>query len=123
MARTKQVTEIVSDDLDGSTRNVQTIAFAIEGTTYEIDLGPKNAKEMRKQFALWAENGRRVTKASNGRRKPAVKKASSARRKPAAKKAISRSAEIREWAAANGISVPSRGRIPGSVVEQYNAAP
>lgn len=123
MARTKQVTEIVSDDLDGSTRNVQTIAFAIEGTTYEIDLGPKNAKEMRKQFALWAEHGRKVAKASSARRKPAAKRASSGRRKAAAKNAVSRSAEIREWAAANGITVPARGRISSSVVEQYNAAP
>jgi hypothetical protein len=29
---------------------------------------------------------------------------------------------IRAWAIENGISVPARGRIPGEVERQYNAA-
>ena len=30
--------------------------------------------------------------------------------------------QLREWAAANDIAVPSRGRIPQAVLEQYKAA-
>jgi len=29
---------------------------------------------------------------------------------------------IRAWATKNGIAVPARGRIPGDVERQYNAA-
>ena len=31
-------------------------------------------------------------------------------------------AQLREWAAKNKITVPSRGRIPAAIVEQYQAA-
>lgn len=109
MARTKQITEIVSDDIDGSTKNVVTITFAIEGTSYEIDLGPKNAREMRRQFGVWAEHGRTTKKTAAAKR-------------PAKKKPVSESAAIRQWAGANGIEVPSRGRIPAALVEQYRNA-
>ena len=30
--------------------------------------------------------------------------------------------QLREWAGANGVAVPSRGRDPQSVVDQYKAA-
>jgi len=30
-------------------------------------------------------------------------------------------AQLREWAGANDIAVPSRGRIPQAIVEQYKA--
>jgi len=30
--------------------------------------------------------------------------------------------QLREWAGANKVAVPSRGRIPNSVVEQYKQA-
>ena len=30
--------------------------------------------------------------------------------------------QLREWAGANKVTVPSRGRIPQAVVEQYKAA-
>jgi len=30
--------------------------------------------------------------------------------------------QLREWAAADGVTLPSRGRIPQTVVDQYKAA-
>jgi hypothetical protein len=96
---------IVEDDIDGS-GDAQTITFALEGKSYEIDLGEKNADKLRKALAPFIEAGRR----------------SGAKRQSAPAGAKSDTKAIREWATANGVAVPERGRIPAAVREQYNAA-
>ena len=74
---------------------------------YEIDLNKKNARAFRKQLAPFVEHAR---KAGRGQRRP---RTSSSRQ---------RSGDIRAWAKDQGIAVSDRGRIPASVVEQYEAA-
>ena len=43
-------------------------------------------------------------------------------RKPVARSSKGGLAEIRDWARANGYEVSDRGRIPGNVMEAYEAA-
>lgn len=105
MARKTVVT--LEDDLDGS-RAEETVRFGIDGREYEIDLSRKNAGRFRKQIAPFVEHARRAGRAA---RRPARTAAS--RR---------RSHEIREWARRNGIDLSERGRIPASVVRQYEAS-
>ncbi|MDT7704626.1 MAG: hypothetical protein QOG20_233 [Pseudonocardiales bacterium] len=106
-----QITEVkLVDDLDGG-KAAESIAFSIDGKSYEIDLSEKNAAELRDVFAPFIGGARR---AGGG---PAV----STRRKAPARAARPReeTAAIRDWANANGHEVSTRGRIPSSVIEAY----
>ncbi len=47
------------DDIDGSVA-VETIAFGLDGASYEIDLNDKNAKKLRDALANYVANGRQV---------------------------------------------------------------
>jgi len=83
--------------------------FAVEGAEYEIDLNKKNAAALRKRLAPFVEHAR---KAGRGQRRRPGRTASSRER----------GGDIRAWAKEQGITVSGRGRIPASVVEQYEAA-
>jgi len=97
------------DDLDG-TDAAETIAFAVDGAGYEIDLSADNAAALRAAFAPYVKAGRRTSASRRGGR------SSSASSGGASPK------EIRAWAADNGVEVPARGRIPAGVHEQFLAA-
>jgi Lsr2 len=105
-AMATKVTVALEDDLDGGPAD-ETVRFRVGGTEYEIDLNNKNAAAFRKQLAPFVEHARR---AGRGQRRP---RTSSSRQ---------RSGDIRAWANAQGMAVSDRGRIPASVVEQYEAA-
>ena len=102
----KKITVALEDDLDGGPAD-ETVRFGVDGMQYEIDLNKKNARAFRKQLAPFVEHAR---KAGRGQRRP---RTSSSRQ---------RSGDIRAWANEQGIAVSGRGRIPASVVEQYDAA-
>jgi hypothetical protein len=106
----QQRTIILTDDIDG-TKAVETVSFGLDGKQYEIDLGAKNAKNLRKAVAAYIEAGRKVS--VRGNRGSAAKIAPSAGSDLAA---------IRAWAHENGVPVAARGRIAASVKEQYLAA-
>ena len=105
MARRTIVT--MEDDLGGGPAD-ETVRFGIGGAEYEIDLNKKNAARFRKDVAPFIEHAR---KAGRPARRP-VRTAASRRR----------SHEIRAWALKQGIELSERGRIPATVVEQYEAA-
>ena len=102
-----QKTQIVLiDDISGADAD-ETVTFALDGVTYEIDLTAAHAAELRDALAPWIKAGRRV----------------SARKSPArSRRAASDASTIRTWAKANGVEVPERGRIPAKVREAYDAA-
>jgi nucleoid-associated protein Lsr2 len=100
---------VLEDDLDGSDAS-QTVSFALDGTSYEIDLNDKNAAALRDALATYVGHARKVTGSRRGRRS-----AASATNGHSAK-------EIRDWARSNGHKVPERGRIPGDVREAFEAA-
>ncbi|GIF63171.1 Lsr2 family protein [Asanoa ishikariensis] len=48
------------DDIDGSTAD-QTVTFALDGVTFEIDLSDENAGKLRKTLQPFVEAGTKVT--------------------------------------------------------------
>lgn len=104
----QRVTVALEDDLDGGPAD-ETVRFGAGTTEYEIDLNEKNAAKLRARLAPFAEHARRV-----GRGQP----------RRAARTGASRqhSADARAWAVGQGLTISERGRIPASVVAQYEAA-
>lgn len=97
----------LEDDIDGGEAD-ETVVFALDGTTYEIDLSANNADALRGVLYDYTGRARKTSGATRGR------------------KASSRSevtpAEIRDWGRQNGFEVPDRGRVPAAVREAYEAA-
>jgi hypothetical protein len=60
MEMAKKVTVSFVDDLDGSAAADETVAFTLDGVTYEIDLSTKNAEKLRAALQPWIQAGRRV---------------------------------------------------------------
>ena len=98
----------LEDDVDGR-RADETVRFGLDGTASEIDLNSTNAGAFRNQLAPFLEHARKAARGPARR----VARTSAGRQ---------RSSEIRASAKAHGIEVTARGRIPASVVEQYQAA-
>jgi Lsr2 len=117
MARKVQV--ILSDDLDDSIAADETVTFALDGTTYEIDLSEKNAAEMRDVFGKYLSAARKVSSRGGNR-------ASGAGRSRATggggRMDREQAGAIRDWARKNGHEVSDRGRIPAAVVEAFESA-
>ena len=104
----QKVTVALEDDLDGGAAE-ETVRFAIGGAAYEIDLSASNAAVFRRHLAPFIAHAH---KAGRRPRRGAGRSASGRER----------SADIRAWAKDQGIAVSERGRIPASVVAQYEAA-
>jgi hypothetical protein len=109
----KHIVQLI-DDLDGGPA-VETVAFALDGAQYEIDLTAKNASKLRDSLALYVASARRArggsrTAAAAGRRGPRPARADR-----------EQSHAMREWARKNGHKVGDKGRIPQHIVEAYNA--
>ena len=111
----RQVIEKLIDDLDGSPA-VETVAFALDGTSYEIDLSKRNAAAFRKTFDRYVKAAQRKGGTRSTPRRRIAKAATNGK----AKRDFDLT-QLREWAGANDIAVPSRGRIPQAIVEQYKA--
>jgi hypothetical protein len=107
----KSLVEVLVDDLDG-TEAVESVLLGWNGQWRRIELSEKNLSALSKAVDRFWEAGRPVAARSCGRR-PRGARPDGGGRDPKA---------IRAWAAANGIAVPSRGRIPGEIERQYNDA-
>jgi Lsr2 len=101
----------LEDDLDGGPAD-ETVSFSLDGVAYEIDLSAKNASKLRDQLATYTAAARRAGGRARGRR---------GRAQPRSGGQASTS-EIRAWAREQGLEVSERGRIPASIVEQYEKA-
>ncbi|MFJ4106989.1 histone-like nucleoid-structuring protein Lsr2 [Oerskovia enterophila] len=110
MAQKVQV--ILVDDVDGGSAD-ESVTFALDGVSYEIDLSSAHAEELREAFSKWVGHARKVTR---GAARPATKKARSSAAGP------SRATEIREWARNNGYTVSERGRISADIQQAFDAA-
>ena len=63
MARQQQVDTVFIDDLTGEVLaedEVQTVTFAVDAVSYEIDLSKTHASSLRNDFAAWIEHARTV---------------------------------------------------------------
>ena len=114
----REVIEKVTDDLDG-TQAAETVSFGLDGTSYEIDLSKKNAATFRKSLDRYVRAARRHS--SPHRPARAARPASVSASRPKSKRDYD-IGQLRVWAAANAVAVPSRRRIPQTVVDQYKAA-
>ena len=122
MAQKVQVL-LMCDLHDDEVEGVETVAFALDGSTYEIDACEEHASAMRDAFAPYVGAARRAGRAPSGaapRRARAARGASSSNGNGSGGK--ERVQEIREWARSNGHTVSERGRLSGAVVAAYEAA-
>ena len=106
----EQIIKRLIDDIDGGDAE-ETVQFALDGVPYEIDLSSANAKKVRESLAPYAERARKISRS-----------ASAAQRRNRGASSRERSADIRAWAKTRGIKVNERGRIPATVVEEYERA-
>ena len=104
----QKVTVELEDDLDGGPAD-ETVRFGFDGSDYEIDLSKTNAARFRSQLEPYIEHAR---KAGRGQRRRAARTPSSRQH----------SGAVRAWAREQGITVSERGRIPASVLDQYEIA-
>ncbi|NXY98696.1 Lsr2 family protein [Streptomyces sp. BR123] len=110
MAQKVQV--LLVDDLDGGEAD-ETVTFALDGKTYEIDLTTANAETLRGLLEPYTKGGRRTGgRAAAGR----------AKGRAAASSGNPDTAEIRAWAKAQGMNVNDRGRVPAEIREAYENA-
>jgi hypothetical protein len=109
MAQKTVVTVVCDLAHDGEIEGNETVSFAFDGATYEIDVCSGHAKELHDTFAGYAEHSRRAS--AGGRRRKA-------RTGPGRE----RSSEIRAWARQRGHKVSERGRIPASIISEYEAS-
>ena len=114
MAQKTQI--IMTDDLDGS-EATQTITFAFQGTSYEIDLNDEHAASIEESFAEWISNARKTT----GSRSAGAPARSSAGRASSGTKRGDLDA-VRAWARDNGHQVSDRGRVSNKILEAYDSA-
>jgi hypothetical protein len=103
----KRIVELV-DDLDGGAAE-ETVAFGIDGKTYELDLSSVNADALRGVLAPYISAGRR-SRAGLG-----------VPRQGARASAGVDIAAVRLWAVENGYAVNTRGRIPAPILDAYSA--
>ena len=99
---------------------METVAFGLDGATYEIDLNKKNATGLRKALEHYIAAAR-STKPAPATKRTTTKRASARVSDGASERGFD-VGSLREWAAANDVRVPSRGRIPKAIVAEYHAA-
>jgi hypothetical protein len=98
----------LEDDLTGGPAD-ETVVFALEGTTYELDLSAQHAADLRRRLAPFVEHARRVH-----RRGVRAQVRTAASRE--------RSRQIRAWAEQHGLDVAAHGRLPTEVIAEYERA-
>ncbi|MEV0371470.1 Lsr2 family protein [Streptomyces sp. NPDC050636] len=108
MAQKVQV--LLVDDLDGGEAN-ETVTFALDGKSYEIDLSDGNAQKLRESLGEFVKAGRKTGGRSGARGK--VRAASGGSQD---------TAKIRAWAKENGYNVNDRGRVPADIREAFEKA-
>lgn len=109
MAQKVQV--LLVDDIDGGTAD-ETVTFALDGISYEIDLTTDNAAKLRDAFGPWVGHARKVGGRSSSR----------AVASPRSRSSRGDAQAIRDWAKAHGHKVSERGRISAEVKAAYEAA-
>lgn len=107
MAQRVQV--LLVDDVDGGDA-AETVSFALDGVSYEIDLSERNASKLRDALASWTGHARR----SGGRRL--------SRRRTDGKSSREDLPAVREWGRKNGFTVSDRGRVPADLQAAFDKA-
>ena len=97
------------DDITGE-EAAETVTFALDGFSYEIDLTADNAHQLRDELSIYLDKGRKVRgRSGSSQQRPKTSSRDETQR-------------IREWAEKNGYNPSSRGRISKSIIDAYQAA-
>lgn len=109
----KIITQLVSDLSDRELKNGEgeTMSFALDGTTYELDLSNQEANDFRGIFQDYIASGRRVGKATSKR--VSAKAGGAGRSK-------SELSDMRAWLREKGYEVNDRGRISQAFQDLYD---
>ncbi|HZZ51802.1 MAG TPA: Lsr2 family protein [Pseudonocardia sp.] len=109
----QKVTVALVDDIDGGPAE-ETVAFSLDGKTYEIDVSSSNADRLRATLTDFIAAARRPS----SRRRAAASVTA-----PAPRPAVDREQNqaIRDWARKRGMTVSARGRIPADVLDAYHS--
>jgi hypothetical protein len=124
MAQKVQVL-LVCDLHDDEVEGVETVAFGLDGASYEVDACEEHATALRDAFAPYVGAARRAGRApaqASGRKGASRTRSSNGAAAGGSGGGKERVQEIREWARANGHTVSERGRLSGAVVAAYEAA-
>ncbi|MEE6388337.1 MULTISPECIES: Lsr2 family protein [Microbacterium] len=117
----RRIVHQLVDDIDGTVLEVgegETVHFSLNGTSYEIDLNPEHAEELRQALEPYITAGRRAgSGASTGGGRSSS--SSSSRKRPSRNPEV---AAIRAWAKENGYTLSERGRVPAPILDAYRAA-
>jgi Lsr2 len=109
----------VTDDLDPSVQATNTVRFGLDRTEYEIDLSEQHTQELRSALEQYIQRARRVD-GRRGRSTPRPRRGPGrvGGQSPGRRAEL---AELRQWAATNGVVLGARGRLVGSVLAAYDA--
>ena len=105
------VSDLSGEEIEGD--GGRTVTFGLDGQAFEIELTNDEIDKLRSALDPYIEAGRKVG-GTQRRRSRAAASANGGRSYDAK--------AVRKWAEANGIEVSARGRIPASILEQYQAA-
>lgn len=103
-----KTTITLEDDLEGGPAQ-ETVRFRLGAAEYEIDLNTHNADWFRSLMTPFTDHAHKLGRGQSTR--PA---------RPIPDR--QHSAEIRAWAKEHGLTINERGRIPATVIDQYQAA-
>jgi hypothetical protein len=109
----KTIMELV-DDLDGGQAD-ESVAFALDGVDFVIDLSAENAARLRDTLAQFVGHARRT-----GGRKQRGKAVAAATNGSA--NGMPDTHAVREWARNQGETVAERGRVPQALVIRFQEA-
>jgi DNA polymerase/3'-5' exonuclease PolX len=111
MAQKVKVTVVCDLAHDGEVEGQETVQFSFDGAAYEIDVCSKHAKELREKIGQYADHSRKSSLAGGVRR-----------RRSRSGPGRERSGEIRAWAKQRGYKVSERGRIPATIIAEYETS-
>src|ERR1700710_2723977 len=91
------------DDVSGDDAD-ETVAFSLDGQSYEIDLSADNATRLRESLAEFVASARKSNAPARGGRRSSTP----------TRRSSNGTGDVRSWARENGFQVSERGRIPSS---------
>lgn len=118
MAQRTQVI-LTCDVHDGDAEAVETVEFTVEGQTYQCELCEAHLAEFRESMEIWSSHSRHVGRGRGGQSSGGSPRGG--RRRSSGSEGPT-TAEVREWARAQGIPVSARGRVPAELHARYEAA-
>lgn len=102
------------DDIDGGAAD-ETVAFGVDGQSFEVDLNKKNARALRKALAPYVDHARSAPR--RGTRGPGRRSSTAGSRTLFSQLDDNEKARFRSWA-----DMPTARRIADSRVQEWRAA-